>query len=235
MIKENKYNYAMNDLFWLTNDKLLNHFGESEIRCILAYGSRLENYNLVDRFSDYDITVVFKKMPSYQTSIPSIQEVNLTILIEDEIEKYGIQNFILDNHGVFYLYRLASAKTLWGENTFAGALKRIPVDLLNESLKKQIIIHCWKVQNITLMQTERKLRDIRKYSLRIAQNIFFLENGIDYFLFKQKNAQELMIILGKNDFLNDHQTYIQDVLTLRVSINEVFKFIDSVKNFIIRH
>jgi len=50
-----------NTLFDKISKRLLKHYGPRQILSILAYGNRIKNQKLVDKHSDYDITIVFKK------------------------------------------------------------------------------------------------------------------------------------------------------------------------------
>lgn len=157
--------------------KIINNFG-SELVAVLAYGSRINNRTAVDAFSDYDITVVFSDYPNnHLPHLPIYADVTMVFL--SEIELTGVEHFRLDGHGAYYLYVLAHAVALYGENPFSNFAARLDTDSVNMSLREQIVAYCWKLQRIVIQPpTNKKWRDIRKYSLRMAQNYYFLINGI---------------------------------------------------------
>ncbi|MEG3862645.1 hypothetical protein [Microcoleus sp. herbarium12] len=156
---------------------IIKSFG-SELVAVLAYGSRINNPNAVDAFSDYDITVVFSDYPNnHLPDLPIYADVTMVFL--SEIELTGVEHFRLDGHGAYYLYVLAHAVALYGSNPFCNFAAQLGTDCVNISLREQIVAYCYKLQRIVIQpQTNEKWRNVRKYSLRIAQNYYFLVNEV---------------------------------------------------------
>lgn len=182
--------------------QIINNFG-SELVAVLAYGSRINNQNSVDAFSDYDITVVFSDYPNnHLPDLPIYADVTMVFL--SEIELTGVELFRLDGHGAYYLYVLAHAVALYGSNPFSNFADRLDTDSVNMSLREQIVAYCWKLQRIVIQpQTNKKWRDIRKYSLRMAQNYYFLVKGICCEVFWDLSYVECVAELCKVLILED--------------------------------
>ena len=226
----------INNKFQTFKQNILNEINVDNIECILAYGSRIENIEFVDEYSDYDITLVLKSNPENQISCCTNNSLDLTIIIWNDIFKFGIDYFHLDNHGVFFLHKLANAKTLWGENRFPEILHLIDKESLENSIKKQILLHCWKLQNLAIIDSPTSHRNIVKYSFRIAQNLFFYKTGIDYKLFDDKSFNEWIEVFHFSTILNNFSlTYLSRLCNQEISIQDTLEFLDEIrKNLTIR-
>jgi hypothetical protein len=216
--------------FQTFKQNILDEINSENIKCILAYGSRIENVEFVDEYSDYDITLVLKSNPDNPITNCINKSLDLTIIVWDDIFKFGIDFFHLDSHGVFFLHKLANAKTLWGNNEFPDILHLISQESLESSIKKQIFLHCWKLQNLLILNRPSNHRNIIKYSFRIAQNAFFYENGIDYKTFNGKAYNEWIKIFKTSKLLNGFSLkYLLRLCNQHVSIQDTFKYLDIVR------
>ncbi len=220
------------ELFRGVKDRLINHFSPGELMSILAYGNRINNRELVDRHSDYDITIIFKNYPS--KNLPSFPaEINITTLFWPDIELCGVKNFRLYNHGEFYVIILSEAKTLYGINPFKKLKKNLPQHNIVNSLKEQVLLHCSKLAAITLEpESLIKQRNIRKYSFRVAQNLYFFKTKkVNCKEFYNKPYRDWISILEKNNIAKSVINYLKNILKIRKSIEniDVFKYIYSVK------
>lgn len=116
---------SKNSTFYEVKEKLLRHFGSKHLLAILAYGTRVNNKSLVDRYSDYDITIVFKDYPN--KSLPPLPtRANVTVLFWPYIKLCGVESFRLYNHGEFYIIVLAGAVELYGSNPFKKLARKLP-------------------------------------------------------------------------------------------------------------
>lgn len=212
--------------------KIVSHYGK-ELSAVLVYGSRVSNLSAVDVFSDYDITVVFAEYPSH--SLPVLHPLaDVTMVFLNEVNLIGVHNFRLDGHGPFYLHALANATALYGQNPFPEYAKEIDPLLLRNSLKDQIVAHCWKLQKICLTNdTRRRSREIRKYTFRIAQNYHFLQHGIDYELFRCKSYEQWVDKICRKP--NAHQSLLKYLESAAISpdilsVRQVLEFCGYIKN-----
>jgi len=214
-------------------EKLVAHYGPDEILVILAYGTRLFNKNLADHYSDYDITVVFKDYPD--KALPQLLAlINITVLFWPDIEKNGVKNFRLYNHGEFYIAVLAEAIELYGSNPFKELVKEIPKGNLLSSLKEQIALHCAKLASIILEQySDQKTRNIKKYSFRIAQNFYFLlKQKIGYRQFMNTSYENWLNIFEKNkNFPEYFLKYLKSLLNNveNLSVRVILRLIHEIK------
>jgi len=223
-----------NTLFDKISKSLLKHYGPREILSILAYGNRIKNQKLVDKHSDYDITIVFKKYPN--KNLPSLPpQANITTLFWPDIKLCGVKNFRLYNHGEFYIVILSEAIPLYGTNPFKKLKRLLPQYNILNSLKEQIFLHCSKLSTIALKNDRplKKHRNIIKYSFRIAQNFYFLKNkGINYERFAHKSYADWALTFKENDiFPKNILKYLRDIVkkNKKIKNKEVFDYIHSIK------
>ena len=180
-------------------DLLIAHYGKRDILSILAYGTRVSNTALVDLYSDYDITVVFRHYPN-KVLPPLPRRADVTVMFWPDIELCGVEHFRLRNHGEFYIYVLAQAVVLYGINPFVDLIQSLSEERIVESLLEQLLLHSSKLASIALLPlSEYRTRSIRKYSFRIAQNFHFLQRReVDYRPFRDTAYCDWLDIFGSS-------------------------------------
>lgn len=186
---------------------------ENNIKAILAYGSRVTNECAVDKYSDYDLTIVFKEYPKFP--FPNFPPgADITMVFECELSDDSLSAFNLDGHGSFYLHTLANANCIYGKNPFVRYLRNTPIAEINKSLAEQINSHAWKLQKIALSETGYfRRRQIRKYSFRLAQNYYFLMGSMDYGIFHNEPYDNwIKIFLRQSKYPRDFIDYLELLL-----------------------
>jgi hypothetical protein len=154
------------------SNSLLERYGANNLLCILAYGTMVTNPEMTDKYSDYDVSVVFKNYPT--TPLPNLpKKTNLTILYWPEIQLGGAKFFRLYNHGSFYVHVLAGAISIHGINPFKELIPSLSQKQLRRSLAEQVLVHCSKLSMLAVRPPSPLChRDIVKYSFRIVQNFY---------------------------------------------------------------
>jgi hypothetical protein len=238
-LRNSKNKIFQDDLFDKISQKLINHYCKGEILSILAYGNRVHNPQLVDEYSDFDITVIFKNYPN--KSLPILPaKANLTTLFWPDLELCGVKNFRLENHREFYIIVLSEAMDLYGENPFKKLKKKLSQQAIAHSLKEQILFHCSKLSSniMSYKKSDRKKREVTKYSFRIAQNFFFLKNArIDYLRFFNNTYKDWIIIFEEGDtFTKPVLSYLNDLISGNKEIEnkDVFNYMHLIKKEVLK-
>ena len=226
--------FPKKNVFHEVKERLVQRFGSKHLLAILAYGTQISNKFLTDRYSDYDITVVFKDYPD--RSLPPLPaHTNVTVLFWPDIKSCGVENFRLYNHGEFYIIVLAGAVELYGTNPFKKLVKKLPKRNILTSLKEQIFLHCAKLASIALEPNPAyRNRNINKYSFRIAQNFYFLsEQKVNYKEFIDKPYEDWVSIFTEgNAFPSRLLKYLRWLLKncKTIAPNKVLEFAHQIKS-----
>jgi len=219
------------------------------IVCLLYYGSNAYKRE-VKKSSDYDFCLVLdQRLPNDLNKIKSITKklfkVEMTLHYLDELKKDGWNNFQSDNHGVFYLYNFASAKSLIGDNIFLRKMHLVKSDEVIASLRRQIIEYFWRLDNCFFTLSDENLVKsdiIRKYSVRIVQDLLLICGDISFFEINEINYSKFFykFVENKEYFQNDTKALliklinndnilVEDLIELKEKLYQDFRNI--IKHF----
>lgn len=168
-------------------DSILKSFEEARIVCLLFYGSSAYKNDNHTGNSDFDYCLLLKsRQPDDHILLRELclahPSVDLTVHYLDILESQGWSKFRHGNHGVFFLFHLASSKTVIGTNVFARKVVHLDSRAVKESLEAQIVEYFWRLDNWFFnIDSKELIIKFRKYLTRVAQDILAMKGDISYF------------------------------------------------------
>jgi len=208
-------------------DLLKKGFPKDRRICILAYGSTVFRQTNSD-FTDVDVTIILKDPQPDDSEVlkrctDQYPSLDLTFQYLSDINFDTPDAYQFGNHGVFYVKMFASARLLDGRNIFRTLTDRITDEAYNESLRRQVKEHIWRV----LINKARNGSDstafqqyARKYLIRIMQNLYFLSSGIDYEKFKDLSWPKWMDLFSKDSVFSETSIFLgQQIYRDSVSVS----------------
>jgi hypothetical protein len=224
----------MKDALVTTIKILLEKEFKQRIVCLLYYGSNAFNREL-RKNSDFDFCLVLdtqkhddiKCIRSITLRYPHIE---MTLHYLDDLNSAGWDNFQSDNHGVFYLFHFAAAKTLLGSNIFSRKIFLLRNANVHESLRRQIVEYFWRIDNGLFKLSEEEIVQstfFRKYMVRIAQDIMVAQGDISFLEINQTSHTDFVnnFVLDKEYFSkNTKKLFAFMVKNNIVSVNKLITF-----------
>ena len=148
---------------------------KENIVCLLFYGSQNKEKGLGGAYSDFDFHLVLKNFSP--DIIRRIKEhflpfypIDLSIHNLNQIEQCGHVSFQNGTQGQYFLYVLANARVLIGENIYTDLVKKVSDEDVKSSLLFKIREYNWRLKRYYLENTHNA-HQIIKYSYRLMLDV----------------------------------------------------------------
>lgn len=159
-------------------------FPEERICCLLRYGPK----ETLERKppADFDFLLMLDEFHGQDyIHIQKIKNLNLPIEIFIDYKSHillrGLENYKRGCHGVYFVYILASAETLLGENFFTDKVNSISLDKVRTDLIDRIEEYFYRIQKTLLNSESVTVGHITvKYISRILTDLLLLNDEFDF-------------------------------------------------------
>lgn len=166
-------------------EKLRFVFGDKRIVNLLHYGSSATGRNFTEK-SDLDLYLILDSPQSddikhLKSIILENPKLDFSLQYESILERKGVNNFQHGNHGIFFLFYLATADSLIGENYFAKRLAQVDLTKEKLSLLYQIEEYFWRLSKWYLYEIDSVwILYYQKYILRVCIDMLLFEDLMPY-------------------------------------------------------